>query len=396
MASNYQDLLGAAREVIPEIEASELAELLAGDAAPLVVDVREQGEWDEGNIPDSVHIARGFLESRIASNAATDRTIVVTCASGMRSLLAGRTLHEMGYENVRSLAGGFTRWKQNGNPVRVQKRLTADQRSRYSRHILIPEVGEEGQQRLLDSKALLIGAGGLGSPAAYYLAAAGVGTLGLVDDDVVDASNLQRQIIHTTDRVGMLKGESAKIAIEALNPDVQVNVHPFRVTKENVLDLIADYDVVIDGADNFPTRYLMNDACLMAKKPLIHASILRFEGHASVFLPYDGPCYRCLFAEPPPPELAPSCGEAGVLGVLCGVMGNIQANEAIKVLLGIGEPLSGRLLIYDALEMSFTELKLRRDPDCPACGPNANLEFKDYEAWCAGIGRHAEPAGATA
>ena len=395
MASNYQDLLGTAREVIPEIEASALAELLAGDVAPLVIDVREQGEWDEGNIPDSIHIPRGFLESRIAGNAETDRQIVVTCASGMRSLLAGKTLHEMGYENVRSLAGGFTRWKHNGNPVRVEKRLTGEQRSRYSRHILIPEVGEAGQQKLLESKALLIGAGGLGSPAAYYLAAAGVGTLGLVDDDVVDASNLQRQIIHTTDRVGMLKGESAKIAIEALNPDVAVNVYPFRVTKENVLDLIADYDVVIDGADNFPTRYLMNDACLMAKKPLVHASILRFEGHASVFLPYDGPCYRCLFAEPPPPELAPSCGEAGVLGVLCGVMGNIQANEAIKVLLGIGTTLSGRLMIYDALEMSFTELKLRRDPDCPACGPNAQLEFKDYEAWCAGVGRH-ETAGAAA
>ena len=248
-------------------------------------------------------------------------------------------------------------------------------------------MGEEGQVKLLDSKALLIGAGGLGAPAAFYLAAAGVGTIGLVDDDVVDASNLQRQIIHTTDRVGMNKGESAKIAIEALNPDVKVNVHPFRVNRDNVLDLVADYDVIIDGTDNFPTRYLMSDVSLMSGKPLIHASILRFEGHASTFLPYDGPCYRCLFPEPPPPDMAPSCGEAGVLGVLCGVMGNIMATEALKVMLGIGDTLSGRLLIYDALDMTFTELKVRRDPDCPACGPNAHLEFRDYDAWCAGVHR---------
>ncbi|MBI2684381.1 MAG: molybdopterin-synthase adenylyltransferase MoeB [Actinobacteria bacterium] len=393
MSPTYQDLLASAREDVPEILDGDLAAALGADDAPIVIDVREQSEWDQGNIPGSVHVPRGFLESRIAGVAGHDRPIVVTCASGMRSLLAGRTLREMGYADVKSLAGGFTRWKHNGHEVRVPKTLTADQRNRYSRHTLIPEVGEEGQIKLLESKALLIGAGGLGSPAAYYLAAAGVGTIGLVDDDVVDASNLQRQIIHTTDRVGMLKGESAKIAINALNPDVTVNVHPFRVNKDNVLDLIADYDVVVDGADNFPTRYLLNDACLMARKPLVHASILRFEGHASVFKPYDGPCYRCLFNEPPPPELAPSCGEAGVLGVLCGVMGNIQANEAIKLLLGIGETLSGRLIIYDALEMTFTELRLRRDPDCPACGPNAQLEFRDYEAWCAGE-RH--PAGIAA
>ena len=256
-------------------------------------------------------------------------------------------------------------------------------------------MGEEGQLKLLDSKVLLIGAGGLGSPTAYYLAAAGVGTLGLVDDDVVDESNLQRQIIHTTDRVGMNKGESAKQAIAALNPEVQVNVHPFRVNRDNVLDLLDQYDVVVDGADNFPTRYLMADASLMTRTPLVHSSILRFEGHASTFIPYDGPCYRCLFPEPPPPDLAPSCGEAGVLGVLCGVMGNIQATEAIKVLLGMGDTLSGRLMIYDALGMTFTELKVRRDPDCPSCGPNADLQLRDYEAWCAGVGSH-DHAGATA
>jgi sulfur-carrier protein adenylyltransferase/sulfurtransferase len=388
MARSYQDLLATAREQVPEVQVSDLAARRDTGDAPLVIDVREQPEWDEGHIPGSVHIPRSFLESRIAGVARPDREIVLSCASGNRSLLAGATLLEMGYENVASLAGGFARWKQSGQPYDVPRTLTPEQRARYSRHVLIPEVGEEGQLRLLDSRALLIGAGGLGSPAAYYLAAAGVGTIGLVDDDVVDASNLQRQIIHTTDRVGMPKGESAKIAIEALNPDVTVNVHPFRVDKSNVLDLIADYDVIIDGADNFPTRYLMNDAALMSRTPLVHASILRFEGHASVFLPYEGPCYRCLFPEPPPPDMAPSCGEAGVLGVLCGVMGNIQANEAIKVLLGIGEPLSGRLLIYDALAMGFTELKVRRDPDCPACGPNAVLELRDYDAWCAGVGIH--------
>jgi len=396
MARTYQDLLAKAREQVPELQVDDLAARRDAGDGPLVVDVREQSEWDEGHIPGAVHVPRGFLENRIAGVAQPEEEIVLSCASGNRSLLAGQTLREMGFTNVSSLAGGFTRWKQSGRPVQVPRALTSEQRSRYSRHVSLPELGEEGQLRLLDSKALLIGAGGLGSPAAYYLAAAGVGTIGLVDDDVVDASNLQRQIIHTTDRVGMPKGESAKIAIEALNPDVKVNVHPFRVDKENVLDLIADYDVIVDGADNFPTRYLLNDASLMARKPLVHASILRFEGHASVFLPYEGPCYRCLFPEPPPPDMAPSCGEAGVLGVLCGVMGNIQANEAIKVLLGIGETLAGRLLIYDALAMTFTELKVRRDPDCPACGPNARLKFRDYDAWCAGVRHESEPASVSA
>ena len=389
MSRTYQELLAEAREEIPEVDVPTLATELDGADAPLVVDVREQSEWDEGFIPGAVHVPRGFLESRIAGVAKPDQRIVVSCAVGARSLLAAQTLRQMGYTDVSSLAGGFGDWKRGGHAFDVPRRLTDAQRRRYSRHILIPEVGEEGQLKLLASKVLLIGAGGLGSPAALYLAAAGVGTIGLVDDDVVDESNLQRQIIHTTDRVGVLKGESAKAAIQALTPDTTVDVHPFRVAKDNVLDLISQYDVIVDGADNFPTRYLLNDAALMTKTPLIHASILRFEGHASVFMPYEGPCYRCLFPEPPPPDLAPACGEAGVLGVLCGVMGNIQATETIKVLLGIGDTLAGRLLVYDALGMTFTELKLRRDPDCPACGPNAQLEFKDYEAWCSGIGRHA-------
>ena len=388
MSRTYQELLAEAREEIPEVDAPTLATELQGGDAPLVVDVREQSEWDEGFIPGAIHVPRGFLESRIAGVAKSDQRIIVNCAAGARSLFAAQTLRQMGYTDVSSLAGGFTDWKRGGHPFDVPRRLSDAQRRRYSRHILIPEVGEAGQLKLLGSRVLLIGAGGLGSPAALYLAAAGVGTIGLVDDDVVDESNLQRQIIHTTDRVGVLKGESAKTAIQALTPDTTVNVHPFRVTKDNVLDLISQYDVIVDGADNFPTRYLLNDAALMTKTPLIHASILRFEGHASVFMPYEGPCYRCLFPEPPPPELAPACGEAGVLGVLCGVMGNIQATETIKVLLGIGDTLAGRLLVYDALGMTFMELKLRRDPDCPACGPNAQLEFKDYEAWCSGIGRH--------
>jgi len=388
MAQSYQDLLAAAREEVPEIQVADLADRLSRSDAPIVIDVREQSEWDEGHVPGAVHVPRGYLESRIAGIARPDDALVLMCAGGFRSLLAARNLREMGYDNVESVAGGFTRWKQAGNDYDVPQTLTPDQRSRYSRHTLIPEVGEAGQLKLLGAKVLLIGAGGLGSPAAYYLAAAGVGTIGLVDDDVVDASNLQRQIIHTTDRVGMLKAESGKIAIEALNPDVTVNVHATRINRDNVLDIISGYDVIVDGADNFPTRYLLADASLMTRIPLVHASILRFEGHASVFLPYDGPCYRCLFPEPPPPDLAPSCGEAGVLGVLCGVMGNIQATEAIKVILGIGDTLSGRLLVYDALGMTFTELKVRRDPNCPACGPDAHLEFRDYDAWCAGVGRH--------
>ena len=396
MSPSYQDLLAAARDAIPEVEPSDVAQRVEAGDGPLIIDVRETGEWDQGHLPGSVHIPRGFLESRIGTVAPDhDRELLISCASGQRSLLAAVTLRDMGFTNVSNLAGGFARWKQNNYPVQVPRILTPAQRSRYSRHILIPEVGEEGQLKLLDSKALLIGAGGLGSPAAYYLAAAGVGTIGLVDDDVVDESNLQRQIIHTTDRVGVNKGESAKEAIRALNPGVQVNVHPFRVNRDNVLDLLSEYDVVVDGADNFPTRYLLADAALMTNTPLVHDSILRLEGHASVFQPYDGPCYRCLFPEPPPPDLAPSCGEAGVLGVLCGVMGNIQATEAIKVLLGIGDTLSGRLLIYDALGMTFTELKVRRDPDCPSCGPNADLQLRDYEAWCAGVGSH-DHAGATA
>lgn len=394
MPRSYQDVLGDAREDVPEIGPRELADELDRPGRPVVIDVREQGEWDEGHIPGAHHVPRGFLESRIAGVAEPGDDIVLACAGGSRSLLAGATLRQMGYDNVRSLAGGFSRWKQDGHEYTVPSTLTADQRSRYSRHVRIPEIGEAGQLKLLGSRALLIGAGGLGSPAAYYLAAAGVGTIGLVDDDVVDESNLQRQIIHRTDTIGRLKADSAREAIAALDPDITVETHPFRVDRDNVLELMDDYDIVVDGADNFPTRYLLSDASLMTRTPLVHASILRFEGHASVFMPYEGPCYRCLFPEPPPPELAPACGEAGVLGVLCGVMGSIQANEAIKTLLDIGDNLAGRLLIYDALHMSFTELTVRRDPDCPSCGADAQLGFRDYAAWCAGAHRDGVGAGA--
>ena len=307
MARSYQDLLANSREQVPEVQVADLAARREAGDRPLVIDVREQAEWDEGRIPGSIHIPRGLLESRIAGVAPPDREIILSCAAGNRSLLAGTTLREMGYEDVASLAGGFARWKQSGQPFDVPRTLTPEQRSRYSRHVLIPEVGEQGQLKLLDSKVLLIGAGGLGSPAAFYLAAAGVGTVGLVDDDVVDASNLQRQIIHATDRVGMPKVESARIAIAELNPDVKVIGHQTRLSTDNVLDIIEDYDVIVDGADNFPTRYLLNDAALKTRTPLVDGSILRFEGTVTSFLPYEGPCYRCLYPEPPPPDMAPSC-----------------------------------------------------------------------------------------
>ena len=380
--ATYRDLLADAKAQITEIDTDE-AERRLSDATFL--DVREQDEVEQGIIPGAIHIPRGHLESNAAGKL-TDpsRPLVVYCAVGNRSAFAAKTLEELGYADVVSLKGGFGQWKNEDRPWITPAVLAPDQRTRYSRHILLPEIGEAGQQKLLESKVLLLGAGGLGSPAALYLAAAGVGTLGIVDMDVVDSSNLQRQILHNVDRIGDRKVDSAKKTLTQLNPDVDVVTYDVRLGADNVLDIIDGYDVVVDGTDNFPTRYLLNDAALMARKPLVHASILRFEGHASVFLPYEGPCYRCLFPEPPPPDMAPSCGEAGVLGVLCGVMGNIQANEAIKVLLGIGDTLAGRLLIYDALAMTFTELKVRRDPDCPACGPHAQLEFRDYDAWCAG------------
>lgn len=374
----YQELLEGTRDRIREADARKSASLREQGA--VLVDVREQDEVDQGIVPGAIHIPRGFLEMRI-EDAVRDREtpIVVYCAGGVRSAFAAEALGELGYRNVVSMAGGFSAWKAAGLPWRTPQTLSPDQRRRYSRHLLIPEVGEEGQRKLLDAKVLLVGAGGLGSPAALYLAAAGVGTLGIVDADVVDDSNLQRQVLHSSERIGQPKVESARQAILALNPDVSVIAHEVRLDKENVLDIFVDYDIILDGTDNFATRYLINDACVLLNKPNAHGSIFRFEGQATTFVPHVGPCYRCLFPTPPPPELAPSCAEAGVLGLLPGTVGIIQATEVAKLILGIGEPLIGRLLTYDALEMEFRELRLSRDPECPMCGPGAPTSLEDIE-----------------
>jgi sulfur-carrier protein adenylyltransferase/sulfurtransferase len=383
---SYRELLQQVKGEIEEIDAARTAELRETDS-PVLVDVRERSEWDEGSIPGAIHIPRGNLESRI-EQAVPDRNahVILYCASGNRSAFAAKALEELGYENVASLQGGFGDWKRNGFPFEVPRALDDAKRRRYSRHLLIPEVGEEGQLRLLDARMLLIGAGGLGSPASLYLAAAGVGTLGIVDDDAVDETNLQRQIVHSTDRLGESKAESAKRTIEALNPDVTVKVFKERLTSENVDRILGEgWDVIVDGADNFPTRYLLNDASVWHGIPVVHGSIFRFEGQATVFKPKEGPCYRCLFPQPPPPELAPSCAEGGVLGVLPGIVGSLQANEALKLALGVGEPLVGRLLLFDALETQFTEITLRRDPDCPVCGDQPTItDYIDYVEFCAG------------
>jgi molybdopterin/thiamine biosynthesis adenylyltransferase/rhodanese-related sulfurtransferase len=384
------ELLASIKSKVEEVSPVDVQGGLADGA--VLVDVREQGEVDLGIIPGAVHVPRGYLESRIELYAPDRSTpVVLYCAGGVRSLYAAKTLvDDLGYEDVRSLEGGFQLWKDHGFAVDVPKVLTAEQRDRYSRHLLLNEVGPEGQQKLLDAKVLLLGAGGLGSPTALYLAAAGVGTLGIIDGDVVDRSNLQRQVIHTEDRIGTLKVESAAATIAALNPDVNVVQYPVRIGQENIMEILPDYDIVVDGLDNFPTRYLLNDASVRLGIPVVSASILGFEGQLSVFAPHEGPCYRCLFPVPPPAELAPSCGANGVLGVLPGTMGLLQATEVIKLIIGIGDPLIGRLLLYDALSTTFTELKIPRDPSCPICsrdpGGISDDEmgvFPDYEAFCA-------------
>ncbi len=378
------DLLKAARAQVPEVTAAELSRQ---SPRPVLLDIRERHEADLGMLPGARHVPRGHLELRIEDAVPDhDADVVLYCASGQRTLLAGVTLREMGYSHVRSLAGGIAAWKDAGLPIETPVKLTDAQRSRYSRHILIPEVGEAGQAKLLPSKVLLIGAGGLGSPSALYLAAAGVGRIGIVDDDVVDESNLQRQILHSTDRVGMPKTESARKTINALNPEVVVDEHRVRLNRDNALALFAKYDVIVDGSDNFGTRYLVNDACVLLQKSNVHGSIFRFDGQATTFVPGGGrPCYRCLFPEPPPPELAPSCQEAGVLGVLPGIIGLVQAVETVKLILGRGEPLVGRLLLYEALEQKFREVKYSRDPSCPSCGDHPMQELlPEYtEASCA-------------
>jgi molybdopterin/thiamine biosynthesis adenylyltransferase/rhodanese-related sulfurtransferase len=388
----YRDLLQQVKGEIEEVDSTQaLDSLRDSERGWVIVDVREREEWDEGHLPGAVHVPRGHLESRI-ERAIPDksRPVLLYCASGNRSAFAAKTLEELGYDHVVSLAGGFTDWKRNGNPFEIPEALDESKRRRYSRHLLIPEVGEEGQLKLLQSRVLLIGAGGLGSPASLYLAAAGVGTIGIVDDDTVDETNLQRQIVHSTERLGDSKADSAKLTIEALNPDVTVKVFKERLTSENVDRILGEgWDVIVDGADNFPTRYLLNDASVWHRIPVVHGSIYRFEGQVTVFKPHEGPCYRCLFPQPPPPELAPSCAEGGVLGVLPGVIGSLQANEGLKLALGIGEPLVGRLLMFDALAGAFTEIRLRRDPDCPVCGENPTItDYIDYVEFCQGGRTH--------
>lgn len=387
MAFTYSDLVAAAKREIVEIDPIELEERLGREPVQMI-DIREPDEFEQGAIEGAAHIPRGVLESNIAMRFPDpDTELVLYCAGGARSALGAKALSEMGYGNVVSMAGGFGRWKSEGRAWSTPQTLTNDQRSRYSRHILLPEVGEEGQRKLLDSKVLLVGAGGLGSPAALYLAAAGIGTLGIIDFDTVDASNLQRQILHTVDRIGQPKVESARETLQALNPDVKIEPYMQRLGADNVLDVMRGYDVVVDGGDNFPTRYLVNDASLHLEIPVVHGAIFRFEGQVSVFSPYEGPCYRCLFPQPPPPELAPSCAEAGVLGVLPGIIGSIEAMEAIKLLLGIGEPLIGSLLTYDALDQEFRRLKLRRSPECSACSDQSRPPaIVEYDQLCTPAG----------
>jgi molybdopterin/thiamine biosynthesis adenylyltransferase/rhodanese-related sulfurtransferase len=385
------EVLRQIKSRIDEVDPAVVREQVTNGAT--VIDVREPEEWAAGHIPGAVHVPKSYLESRV-EGAAPDRSghVILYCASGNRSAWATRTMVEdLGYENVESMTGGFTLWKDRGYEVDVPRSLTAEQRERYSRHLLLPEVGPEGQQKLLDAKVLLLGAGGLGSPTALYLAAAGVGTLGIVDNDEVDLSNLQRQVIHSSERIGVPKVDSAAETINALNPDVKVDKYPVRLGPDNIVEIISGYDIVVDGLDNFPTRYLLNDASVRLGIPVVSAAILGFEGQLSVFKPFDGPCYRCLFPVPPPAELAPSCGANGVLGVLPGTMGLLQATEVIKLILGEGDPLIGRLLMYDALSATVSEVKVRRDSDCPICSrdPESISDdelgvFPDYEAFCAG------------
>ncbi len=384
MAKTYQELMTEARDSVPEVTIDDVQAQMENGARPTLLDVREREEYREGHLEGSVPLPRGFLEMRI-EEAVPDKSspIVAYCAGGVRSLIAARTLKEMGYENVTSMSGGYTAWKNAGYKWVADRQFTPEQITRYARHFTLPEVGEAGQAKLLDAKVLCVGAGGLGSPVALYLAAAGVGTIGIADHDTVDMSNLQRQILHTNDRVGMPKVESAQLTLNALNPDVDIVQFKERLSSENVMRIIDGFDIVVNGCDNFPTRYLINDACIMARKTLVDGSIFQFEGQVTVVDPTEGPCYRCLFPEPPPPGMAPSCAEAGVLGVLPGLVGCMQALEAIKIILGAGNPLVGRMMHFDTLSSEIRVLKLRKDPDCLVCSENPKItELIDYEEFC--------------
>jgi molybdopterin/thiamine biosynthesis adenylyltransferase/rhodanese-related sulfurtransferase len=374
---NFKDVLWRAKKEIREVSVHDVHSALESGQDFVLLDVREKDEWDEGHLPKAVFLPRGFLEVKVEKLIA-DRNapVIIYCAGGVRSVLAAKSLQEMGYTDVVSMAGGYGEWKNNGLPFEVPEKLTKSRFARYSRHLKIPEVGEHGQLKLLQSKVLLVGAGGLGSPAGVYLAASGVGTIGIIDSDVVDESNLQRQILHWSSSVGMPKVDSARRTLFEVNPEVKVRTYQIRLDPSNVLDIMQDYDVVVSGSDNFATAYLVNDAAVLLRKPVVYGSIFRFDGQASTFVPYEGPCFRCLYPQATPPELAPSCDEAGVLGVLPGVVGLIQATEAVKVLLNIGDPLVGRLLVYDALGMTFRNFKVRRDPNCLTCGSNPHIDLE--------------------
>jgi molybdopterin/thiamine biosynthesis adenylyltransferase/rhodanese-related sulfurtransferase len=391
MAKTFKELMDEARKDVKEISVQEAKNLLENNGKHVLLDVREKDEYREGHLEGSVSLPRGFLEIKVETTVPEKSTpIIAYCAGGTRSLLAAKQLKEMGYQDVISMSGGYGAWKTAGYKWVQDHQFTQEQTTRYSRHFLLPEVGEVGQAKLLKAKVLMVGAGGLGSPSAYYLAAAGVGTIGIIDNDVVDLSNLQRQILHTNDRVGMPKVESAKLTLQGLNPDVRVVPYQDKLTSKNIMEIIKDYDIVVDGCDNFPTRYLVNDACVLTNKPNVHGSIFQFEGQATVFYPGKGPCYRCLYPEPPPADMAPSCAEAGVLGVLPGLIGTIQALETIKLILGKGETLTGKLLCFNTLTNEITTLNLKRDPACPMCGDKPTIhELIDYEEFCSLRAAHA-------
>jgi molybdopterin/thiamine biosynthesis adenylyltransferase/rhodanese-related sulfurtransferase len=382
--ATFRDLLAAAKSAITEIDTAQAQERLAAGHVT-VLDVREPDEYAEGALIGALHIPRGHLEAQVEGRILDkDSPVIVYCAGGVRSAFAAKTLGELGYADVVSMAGGFGKWKDEGRAWKAPASLSPEQMNRYKRHLLLPEVGVEGQARLLGSKVLLLGAGGLGSPAALYLAAAGVGTLGIVDMDEVDASNLQRQILHNIDRIGDRKVDSAKKTLTLLNPDVDVVTYDTRLDADNILDIISGYDVIVDGADNFPSRYLLNDASVKLGIPVVHGSIFRFEGMVSVFHPIEGPTYRDMVPEPPPAELAPSCAEAGVLGVLPGIIGSIQALETIKILLGLGDALIGRILAVDTTEMTFRTFKLQADPSNPVTWANRDkIEIRELDGLCA-------------
>lgn len=377
---DYRDLVGRARNNVREVTPADCLGLTFDS----IIDVRELEERQVGAIPGSLFLPRGVLERDIEQHIPDrDTSILLYCSGGQRSVLAAAALAEMGYTDVASLDGGFDRWRLEGQRWESPAELSTEQRIRYDRHIRLAEIGPEGQERLLQARVLVVGAGGLGSPLGMYLAAAGVGTIGIVDDDIVDPTNLQRQIIHSIDSIGSQKVESARERIQSLNPDVKVESHSTRLNAANAAEIMSAYDIIVDGSDNFPTRYLINDAALRLRRPVVHGSILRFEGQVAVFTPYQGPCYRCLFREPPPPDLAPSCAEAGVLGALPGVVGSIMSVEAVKMIVGAGETLRGRLLVYDGLEQRFDTLNFARDPSCPACSNESRPPpLRDYDATC--------------